>query len=75
MTRADLEEMVEAQLPEFYKMLLGDAETGVMRQSGFSDDEIALSQRLLVAEVSGFEFQRTKGGKEPTRLADQQPAR
>jgi hypothetical protein len=42
MTRADLEEMVEAQLPEFYKMLLGDAEIVVMHQSGLSDDEIAL---------------------------------
>jgi hypothetical protein len=40
--------MVEAQLPEFYKMLPGDAETVVMQHSGFSDLQIALSPRLLV---------------------------
>jgi hypothetical protein len=56
MTRSDLEEMVGVQLPDFYKMLLGDAEAVVMHQSGFSDDEVALSQRLLVAEISGFVF-------------------
>jgi hypothetical protein len=55
--------MVGAELPEFYKMLLGDAETVVMHHSGFSDDEIALSQRFLVTEISVFVFQRTKGGK------------
>jgi hypothetical protein len=54
MTRADLEEMVGAQLPDFYEMLLGDAEAVVMHQSGFSDDEVAPSQRLLVAEISEF---------------------
>jgi hypothetical protein len=55
--------MVGVELPEIYKMLLGDAETVVMHHSGFSDDEIALSQRFLVAEISVFVFQRTKGGK------------
>jgi hypothetical protein len=40
-----LEEVVEAQLPEFYKMLLSDAQTVMMQQSGFSDDEIALPGR------------------------------
>jgi hypothetical protein len=69
MTRADLEEMVEAQLPEFYEMLLGDAKTVVMHHSGFSDDEIALSQRFLVAGVSVFDSPRTKGARanEPRR--------
>ena len=69
MTPADLEEMVEAELPEFYEMLLGDAKTVVMHHSGFSDDEIALSQRFLVAGVSVFGFQRTKGARanEPRR--------
>jgi hypothetical protein len=32
---SDLEEVVEAQLPEFYKMLLSDAQTVMMQQSGF----------------------------------------
>jgi hypothetical protein len=48
------------RLPEFYKMLLGDAETVVMHHSGLSDDEVLRSQRLLVAVISVFDFQRTK---------------
>ena len=42
MTRAELEEMVERQLPEFYKMLIADVEIVVMHQSAFSDDETNL---------------------------------
>jgi hypothetical protein len=44
-------------------MLLGDAETVVAHHSGLSDDEVRRSQRLLVAEISVFDFQRTKAGK------------
>ena len=44
-------------------MLLGDAETVVIDHSGLSDDEVRRSQRLLVAEISVFDFQRTKQGK------------
>jgi hypothetical protein len=51
------------RLPEFYKMLLGDVETVVVRHSGLSHDEVRRSQRLLVAEISVFDFQRTKEGE------------
>jgi hypothetical protein len=44
-------------------MLLGDAGTVVVHHSGLSDDEVRRSQRLLVAEISVFDFQRTKEGK------------
>jgi len=75
MTRADLEEMVEAQLPEFYKMLLGDAETVVMHHQGFPMRRLHCHNGFWFAEVSVFDFQRSKKGLRANALADQQPAR
>jgi hypothetical protein len=59
------------RLPEFYKMLLGEAETVVAHHSGLSDDEVRRSQRLLVAEISVFDFQRTQ----PNRVRANAPRR
>ena len=56
-------------------MLLDDAETVVVDHSCLSDDEVRRSQPLLVAEFSVFDSEDQKEGEEPTRLADQQPAR